>query len=142
MHVADVDENRLEGELPRDYVQRLALQKAETIWRSLPDDRRRPVLGADTTVCIADEILGKPADRGEGVRMLQSTSIGRAPSHSDGQGMCRAVAHSNLGWKAESKLGCSICQSLAQLTSLRSDTRELAYVVGDLLVSTENRVNS
>ena len=74
VQVADVDETHLAGESPQDYVQRLALEKANVIWQSLPEGVRRPVLGADTTVCIAGEILGKPADRDEGISMLKRLS--------------------------------------------------------------------
>jgi len=74
VRIADADESHLPGELPEQYVQRLAIEKANAIWHSLSEDSRRPVLGADTTVCIGDEILGKPADRDEGIAMLQCLS--------------------------------------------------------------------
>ena len=74
VRIADVDEQHLPGESPAQYVQRLASEKANVIWSSLSEDRRRPVLGADTTVCIEGEILGKPANRDEGITMLQRLS--------------------------------------------------------------------
>jgi len=61
---ADLDETPLAGEAPGDYVERLARAKAQTVWR----DRQvngaplLPVLGADTTVTIDGQVLGKPAD--------------------------------------------------------------------------------
>lgn len=65
--VADVDETVCAGELPHDYVQRLALAKATKVFNSgvAPRDaaaRRLPVLGADTSVVIDDRVLGKPTD--------------------------------------------------------------------------------
>src|SRR5690606_32634844 len=39
-------------------------------WQQLPAAERLPVLGADTTVAIDGEILGKPASEAECVRML------------------------------------------------------------------------
>ena len=61
-----VDETPLPGERPEDYVQRLAESKALAI-PSTPDE---VVLGADTTVVIDDEMLGKPADTADARRMI------------------------------------------------------------------------
>jgi septum formation protein len=59
-----VDETPLPGESPRDYVTRLAREKARTVTADL-------VLGADTTVVLDHEILGKPADSEEAASMLR-----------------------------------------------------------------------
>ena len=72
--VADVDERHRTGESAQQYVQRLATEKANAIWTSLSEDHRQPVLGADTTVCIDGEILGKPVDRDDGLAMLRQLS--------------------------------------------------------------------
>jgi septum formation protein len=69
----DLDESRLPAEAPREYVQRLAVAKARTLWTRLKQDRQ-PVLGADTTVVLADSIFGKPSDREEGIAMLRRLS--------------------------------------------------------------------
>lgn len=58
----DVDETPLEGEAPRDYVLRIARQKAEiaarvALQRGL---RPHPALGADTTVVLDGVAIGKP----------------------------------------------------------------------------------
>lgn len=69
-----LDERLLPGEAPQRYVQRLARAKAETAWERLRRERpasRLAVLGADTSVAIDGEILGKPADESDCVRMLQ-----------------------------------------------------------------------
>jgi len=73
---ADVDETPLPSELPSDYVKRLALAKAEKVFRQCEEDGRASVavLGADTTVVCADTILGKPADREDGLAMLSMLS--------------------------------------------------------------------
>ena len=64
---ADIDESVRTGEAPRDYVLRMARQKALTV-------RERgatlPVLAADTTVVLDNTIFGKPRDRDEGLAML------------------------------------------------------------------------
>jgi len=71
-----VDETPLPGEPPLVYVKRLAHDKAlagvaELLATRAPD---APVLGADTTVALAGEIFGKPADADEAVAMLSRLS--------------------------------------------------------------------
>jgi septum formation protein len=72
----DVDESVHAGEPPDVYVRRVSLAKAEVGWRRIEQRRLRrfPVLGADTAVCIGEEILGKPADRADAARMLRLLS--------------------------------------------------------------------
>lgn len=53
-----------------EYVRRLALEKARTGWRQVRHHHPRPVLGADTAVAVDERILGKPADRADGLAML------------------------------------------------------------------------
>ena len=69
---ADVDETVFSGEQPADYVVRVALEKAAAVWTRV--DGSLPVLAADTTVVLEGDILGKPADRGEAIEMLQRLS--------------------------------------------------------------------
>jgi septum formation protein len=61
-----VDETLRTGERPLDYVERLAEEKAAAV-PAAPDEI---VLGADTTVVIDGEMLGKPADEADARRML------------------------------------------------------------------------
>lgn len=70
----DLDERRLSGEPPTAYVDRLARAKATALWNRLPLEGRPPVLGADTTVALGEEIFGKPLDRDDGLRMLRRLS--------------------------------------------------------------------
>src|SRR5690606_32105139 len=65
-----VDETRLPQESPGRYVERLAALKAETLWTQLSPVERRAVLGADTTVALGEQVLEKPADAADGLRML------------------------------------------------------------------------
>lgn len=65
--VAGIDETVLPNEEPAAYVQRLARSKAETVASRL---QQGLVLGADTTVVIANEILGQPVDEADARRML------------------------------------------------------------------------
>ena len=66
-HVADIDETELADEMPDAYVLRLAREKAEAVAVGFPDDI---VLGADTTVVIGGQIIGKPVDLADALRML------------------------------------------------------------------------
>ena len=65
--VAGVDETLRAGERPLDYVQRLALAKAEAVAAKVEQGL---VLGADTTVVVDDQILGQPTDSDDARRML------------------------------------------------------------------------
>ena len=67
--VADVDESQLLAETPGDYVLRLAGTKAHKSAENA--SRESVVVAADTTVVDGDEILGKPADELDAVRMLK-----------------------------------------------------------------------
>jgi len=70
----DVDESLQPGETPEEYVQRLALEKARAGHTRLAGKARLPVLGADTAVVVGSRIMGKPADREQGIEMLQALS--------------------------------------------------------------------
>lgn len=73
---ADFDEIPLAGEDPAKYASRIARLKAEAGWARLEQRRllRYPVLAADTTVALGDDILGKPVDREDAVAMLKRIS--------------------------------------------------------------------
>lgn len=64
---AHIDETRRPGEAPDAYVQRLALEKAQAIHALHPE---ATVLGSDTTVVLAGEVLNKPVDVDDARRML------------------------------------------------------------------------
>jgi septum formation protein len=66
VRAAEVDETPLSAETPRDYVLRLAREKASAT--AHPGEL---VLAADTTVVIDGEILGKPLDPEDARRMLR-----------------------------------------------------------------------
>ena len=70
---AETDEAVHPGESPDDYVRRVTLMKADAAWQRVLMRRglqRKPVLAADTTVALANEILGKPTDRADAERIL------------------------------------------------------------------------
>lgn len=70
------DEPQLPGESPADYVLRTAREKAERgqAWMRSQALAALPVLAADTTVILDGAVLGKPADRADALRILQSLS--------------------------------------------------------------------
>lgn len=70
---ASIDESLRTGEAAQAYVQRLAREKADAGFAAL-DDRSAWVLGADTSVVLDGRVLGKPADRSEGLAMLAALS--------------------------------------------------------------------
>ena len=69
IRVAGIDETVLPSEDPAAYVQRLARTKAEVVASRLSEGL---VLGADTTVVVANEILGQPVDKADARRMLEA----------------------------------------------------------------------
>src|ERR1700679_2384970 len=75
VEAADLDESRREGEEAGAYVKRLAEEKARVVLgRHSEDDDSLVVLGADTCVVCDGEILGKPADAADALRMLRMLS--------------------------------------------------------------------
>jgi septum formation protein len=88
VHPAHIPEDPLPGEDPIAYVTRLAREKAEAVYRELSaqgdpgggrmghqsDDQSLVVLGADTTVTLDGQILGKPEDAVDAARMLRMLS--------------------------------------------------------------------
>jgi septum formation protein len=90
VHPAHLDEDVRAGEDPLSYVVRLAREKAEAVFRDImhldragakaqltAEDGRGDslvVLGADTTVELDGQILGKPQDAADATRMLRMLS--------------------------------------------------------------------
>jgi len=71
IQAADIDETPLVGENPKQYVARLAREKAKAVAHEETDVL---VIGSDTSVVIDDEILGKPQDLEDAKRMLMMLS--------------------------------------------------------------------
>lgn len=78
--VAEIDETPNLGEIPIDYVQRMARGKAQALWQLLEHEglggKECWVLGADTTVHRHGHIFGKPLDERDAIRMLRALSGG------------------------------------------------------------------
>jgi septum formation protein len=67
----DVDERFRAGERPEQAVARLAEAKARVCSSDHPDE---VILGADTTVVVKGQALGKPVDQADAARMLRLLS--------------------------------------------------------------------
>ncbi|MCL6543908.1 MAG: Maf family protein [Bryobacteraceae bacterium] len=67
---ADIPEEPYEGEAAVEHARRLAGQKAQAV----PCSENEIVLGADTVVVVEGQILGKPRDPADAVRMLRALS--------------------------------------------------------------------
>lgn len=95
----DVDETPRAGESPRDYVERLAVEKAQAVAALRPGE---VVVGADTTVVVDGRILEKPRDAADAAAMLRALS-GRAHEVLTGvavvaSGRIRTGVESTLVW--------------------------------------------
>ena len=82
---ANINEDPLPNEKPKECAERLAREKAQAIARQRPKD---VVLGADTIVVIDEQILGKPTDAADAARMLRLLS---ARTHQVITGVCLVV---------------------------------------------------
>ena len=78
VRAAHIDEEPCPDEEPAAYVMRLAREKAQAAFAAAGTEGRGTkgliVLGADTTVVVDGEILGKPADAADAARMLRRLS--------------------------------------------------------------------
>ena len=74
---AELDESVRTGETPDEYVRRMARMKCDAAWNRVKQRRglrQLPVLAADTTVAVDEQILGKPGDKEEAMQMLRLLS--------------------------------------------------------------------
>ena len=85
VRAADIDETPRPGENPNDYVLRIAQEKAQAVVR----DEADTVLAADTIVVVDSEIMGKPKDPKDAIRMLNALSGRR---HEVITGVCLLLA--------------------------------------------------
>ncbi|MBW3515319.1 MULTISPECIES: nucleoside triphosphate pyrophosphatase [unclassified Shewanella] len=70
----DIDETVQQGEAPRDYVRRLAAEKAQAGLALCADMSQPAVLGSDTIVVLENQILGKPLDVADAKQTLSKLS--------------------------------------------------------------------
>ena len=70
----DVDEACISNETANDYVVRMAVSKALAGWHHHDRKHDLPVIGADTTIEMTGEIIGKPESAKHAIQILQSLS--------------------------------------------------------------------
>lgn len=70
----DIDESRRAEESARDFVLRMADEKAVAALQQLTLENATVIIAADTIVVCDGEVLGKPADEQDALRMLQQLS--------------------------------------------------------------------
>jgi len=58
-----------------EMVKALSKAKAEDVFDNLGRPKDTLVIGSDTAVAVSDEIMGKPKDRNDAVRMLRKLSL-------------------------------------------------------------------
>jgi len=76
VQVSDIDESIAVDESPADYVLRLALEKAQKVFQTLPSLEKKSavVLGSDTSVVINNITLGKPETLNDCIKTLSLLS--------------------------------------------------------------------
>ena len=89
---ASLDETPGQGETPAACVERLAITKARAVLSRHPGDA---VLGADTTVVLDGQMLGKPVDDSDAAEMLRRLS-GRAHEVLTGVALVTAEAERSI----------------------------------------------
>jgi septum formation protein len=115
---ANIDETQRVGELPSDYVQRMAQEKAQTVAAHFPAPGF-VVLSADTTVVLDDTVLGKPCDRDEAMAILTSLSgrwhtVLTAVCLLGASGMDCEVVETRVEFAALSQVACEAYLSTAE----------------------------
>lgn len=108
---ADIDESWHSHESAAEYVQRLAREKCRVVQTEYPD---AVVIAADTTISIADQVLGKAVDIAQA---LQTLSLLSDTQHSVFTGVSVA---SSAGQETQ------VCETLVDFRSL-SDGEIRAY---------------
>lgn len=69
-----IDERMLQNEEPVVYALRLAKAKAKSISNGLSENPSPLIIGSDTIVVLGSEVLGKPTDRSDAVKILTKLS--------------------------------------------------------------------
>jgi len=70
----NVEERRLDNELPSDFVLRMAREKARSVQTEISSERTPVILSADTVVVCDQRVMGKPRNRDDAVNMLSALS--------------------------------------------------------------------
>ncbi len=120
VRVSSIAEVRLPTESPTAFVQRMANEKAQAV----PHASEDIVLGADTVVCLDEEMFGKPRDDNDSMRMLRALS-GR--DHFVYTGICIIHRGRSIRDLAETKVSFAVLtESEIQEYTRSGETRDKA----------------
>lgn len=100
---ADIDEQARPGEEPAALATRLAREKAQAVARRLGPTPPRWVLGADTIVVVDGDVLGKPVDAEDAVRLL-GRLLGRMHRVLTGVALVESASLATSGVVVESRV--------------------------------------
>jgi len=120
----DVDESVNINETVKEYVVRLAKEKAIAGW-NMNKTNSTPVLGSDTSVVINNEILGKPANTIEAKKMLALLS---GKTHQVMTAVALAMPSEGV---MQAELACVLSVSDVSFKKLSSDEIELYIATGE-----------
>ncbi len=111
---AHIDEAALPDEGPRDYVMRMAREKALAVRGQIEHKGGKllPVLAADTTVVLDEVIFGKPKGKADGLAMLgklsgRSHDVLTAVALSVGEGVSVTISTSQVRFRPLSPEECA-----------------------------------
>jgi len=114
-----IDESRLPRETPGRYARRMALSKARAV-DSRVSDQTAILIAADTVIALDGDILGKPRDESDAVRMLSRLS-GREHS------VFSAVAVGRVG----GSFACKLAETRVWLRATTRSEREAYWATGE-----------
>lgn len=97
--IPDIDESYPENMDPREIPVFLARKKAEAYLNDM--DNHSLIITADTIVHSCDEILGKPLDRDDAIKMLEKLS---GKIHEVISGVCITTKHRTVSFGVTSKV--------------------------------------
>ena len=72
--VSDIDETFPDEVSPAQAAMHIAENKAVAVQRSLDNSDAQTIIAADTVVVLNEEILGKPVDRSDAIKILEKLS--------------------------------------------------------------------
>ncbi len=126
IHKPEIDETRLANESPENLCLRLSRLKAQSVARDFANEL---VIAADTIVVIDCEILGKPKDKSDALRMLRKLQ-GREHEVMTGLSICESgkiiscVEHSFVKFR-----DLSDSEMRAYISTNEGDDKAGAYAV-------------
>lgn len=128
---AEIAEQREPGESPRDFVRRLAAEKAEAVCARVGSEGRKLVLGADTIVVIDEDVLGKPVDEAHANELL-GRLLGRSHRVITGVAIVDSATGARFEAQVESEVrmrGASAAEREAYVSSGEPLDKAGAYAV-------------